>query len=91
MAVVKKSIWSNPIKMKLTEEKGFWNFCLLLLVRATEGPWLSDWRGDDVSWRFNALKSLAYAFRSMKIHHAKMACSKFKSHLMRLDEIKLGY
>ena len=26
MAVVKKSIWSNPIKMKLTEEKGFWNF-----------------------------------------------------------------
>ena len=88
MAVVKKSIWSNPIKMKLTEEKGYWNFCLLLQVRATEGPWLSVRRGD-VSWRFNALKSLAYVFRSMKIHYAKMACSKFKSHLI-LDEMKLG-
>ena len=47
MAVVKKSIWSNPIKMKLTEVKGYWKFCLLLQVRATEGPWLSDWRGDE--------------------------------------------
>ena len=35
MAVVKKTIWSNPIKTKLTEEKGYCNFCLLLQVRAS--------------------------------------------------------
>ena len=28
MAAVKKSIRSNPIKMKSTEEKRYWNICL---------------------------------------------------------------
>ena len=32
MAAVKKSMWSNIIKMKLTEEKRYWNFCLLLFL-----------------------------------------------------------
>ena len=32
MAAVKKSMRSNIIKMKLTEEKRYWNFCLLLLL-----------------------------------------------------------
>ena len=30
MAAVKKSIWSNIIKMKLTEENRFWSFRLRL-------------------------------------------------------------
>ena len=32
MAAIKKSMWSNIIKMKLTEEKRYWNFSLLLFL-----------------------------------------------------------
>ena len=32
MAAVKKSMRNNIIKMKLTEEKRYWNFCLLLFL-----------------------------------------------------------
>ena len=32
MAAVKQSMWSNIIKMKLTEEKHYWNFCLWLFL-----------------------------------------------------------
>ena len=32
MAAVKKSMWSNIIKMKLTEEKRYWNVCLQLFL-----------------------------------------------------------
>ena len=28
----KKGMWSNIIKMKLTEEKRYWNFCLWLFL-----------------------------------------------------------
>ena len=32
MAAVKKSMRSNIIKMKLTEEKRYWDFCLRLFL-----------------------------------------------------------
>ena len=32
MAAMKKSIWSNIIKMKLTEEKRYWNYFLWLFL-----------------------------------------------------------
>ena len=36
MASVKKSMWSNVIKMKLTEEKRYCNFCLRLFLAETQ-------------------------------------------------------
>ena len=36
MAAVKKSMWINIIKMKVTEEKPYLNFCLRLFLAAGE-------------------------------------------------------
>ena len=37
MAALKKSIWSNIIKMKLTEEKRYWNFRLRFFLAEAIG------------------------------------------------------